>query len=95
MDFMQRFGVPCGVVQSAEDLQRDPQLAHRGHYWTLEHPVMGRRRYDGPAFRLSGTPGELTKAAPCLGENNEYVYREIMGLGEEEFVDLLADGAFE
>jgi benzylsuccinate CoA-transferase BbsF subunit len=56
---------------------------------------MGRRQYDGPAFRLSVTPGELTKAAPCLGEDNEYVYREVMGLGEDEFVELLADGAFE
>jgi benzylsuccinate CoA-transferase BbsF subunit len=93
--FMQGFGVPCGVVQSPEELHRDPQLAHRGRYWTLEHPVMGTRRYDGPAFRLSKTPGELTKAAPCLGEDNEYVYREIMGLSEEEFVELLASGAFE
>ena len=95
MRYLQSFGVPAGVVQSPEDLHRDPQLAHRGHYWKLEHPVMGLRTYDAPAFRLSRTPGELTKAAPCLGESNEYVYRQVMGLGEDEFVELLADGAFE
>jgi crotonobetainyl-CoA:carnitine CoA-transferase CaiB-like acyl-CoA transferase len=95
MDLMQGFGVPCGVVQSPEDLHNDPQLAHRGRYWTLEHPVMGQRRYDGPAFRLSETPAHLSRPAPCLGEHNEYVYREILGLPEEEFVELLVSGAFE
>ena len=40
--------------------------AHRGHYWTLDHPVMGKRTYDGPAFRLSKTPvrADEGRAAP-------------------------------
>ncbi|MCC7363754.1 MAG: CoA transferase [Dehalococcoidia bacterium] len=91
----QKFGVPAGIVQSPEAMHADPQLRHRHHYWTLKHPVMGDRTYDGPAFRLSKTPGRLTKAAPCLGEDNEYVYREVLGLSEEEFIELLADGALE
>lgn len=95
MEWMQSHGVPCGVVQSPEDMHNDPQLAHRKHYWKLEHPVMGLRTYDGPSFRLSKTPSELTKAAPLLGEDNEYVYKELVGLGDEEFIELLADGAFE
>jgi len=95
VELFQSFGVPCGIVQSPEEMHADPQLAHRHHYWTLDHPVMGARTYDAAAFRLSKTPGELTKAAPCLGQDNHYVYRELIGLDEEEFVELLADGAFE
>lgn len=95
VQLMQSFGVPCGIVQSPEAMHADPQMAHRGHYWKLQHPVMGLRTYDGPSFRLSKTPGELTKAAPCLGEDNEYVYKDIVGLSDEEFIELLADGAFE
>ena len=95
MYHMQSFGVPCGIVQTPEDVHADPQLKHRGHYWTLDHPVMGARTYDGPSFRLSKTPAVLTKAAPLLGEDNEYVYRDLIGLTEEEFIELLADGAFE
>jgi benzylsuccinate CoA-transferase BbsF subunit len=91
----QSFGVPCGLVKTPEALHADPQLRHRGHYWRLRHTVMGERTYDGPSFRLSRTPGELTKAAPCLGEDNEYVFRDVMGLSEDEFVELLGDGAFE
>ncbi len=95
MHWMQQHGVPCGVVQSAEEMHNDPQLVHRRHYWRLHHPVLGEHTYDGPAFRLSRTPAELTKAAPMLGEDNEYVYRQVLGLAEEEFIDLLVDGAFE
>jgi benzylsuccinate CoA-transferase BbsF subunit len=95
VELFQSFGVPSGIVQSPEAMHADPQLKHRGHYWKLLHPTMGLRAYDGPSFRLSKTPGELTKAAPLLGEDNEYVYRELIGLDEEEYIELLADGAFE
>lgn len=95
VELFQSFGVPCGIVQSAEEMHADPQLAHRGHYWKLEHPYMGLRTYDGPAFRLSRTPTELTKAAPMLGEDNEYVYKELIGISDDEFAELMADGAME
>ncbi len=95
VELFQSFGVPCGIVQSPEEIHADPQLAHRGHFVELEHTCMGLRRYDSPAFRLSGTPAHVHKAAPCLGEDNEYVYKELVGLSDDEFVELLADGAFE
>jgi len=92
---LQEAGVAAGVVETCEDLRHDPQLAHRHHYWDLDHPTMGSCCYDGPSFRLSATPGVLTGAAPVLGADNEYVYREVAGLSEEEFVELLVDGAFD
>ena len=95
MERLQHAGVPAGVVQTPEDLRNDPQLAHRGHYWMLDHPTMGHRAYDGPSFRLSETPAELTKAAPLLGEDNEYVYKEIVGMSDEEYVEHLVSGAFD
>ena len=95
MQRLQDGGVPTGVVQTPEDLRNDPQLAHRGHYWMLDHPTMGHRAYDGPSFRLSETPAELTKAAPLLGEDNEYVYKDVVGMSDEEYVEHLVSGAFD
>ena len=95
MRTLQAAGVPAGVVQTPEDLRNDPQLGHRGHFWMLDHPTMGRRAYDGPSFRLSETPARLHKAAPLLGEDNEYVWKNVAGLGDEEYVELLIDGALE
>ncbi len=97
-DLMQRLqhaGVPAGVVQTPEDLRSDPQLAHRGHFWMLDHPTMGNRAYDGPSFRLSETPAELTKAAPLLGEDNESFYKGVVGMSDEEYIEHLVSGAFD
>ena len=95
MGQLQSAGVPAGVVQTPEDLRNDPQLEHRGHFWMLDHPTMGHRAYDGPSFRLSETPAELTKAAPLLGEDNEYVYKDIVGMSDDEYVEHLVSGAFD
>ncbi|MBI2864241.1 MAG: CoA transferase, partial [Chloroflexi bacterium] len=95
MHMLQKRGVPAGVVQTCEDLHRDPQLAHRRYLRELEHSEIGRHHYEAPAFQLSRTPAELKRAAPCLGQDTEHVCTRILGLSDEEFVDLLAAGVFE
>jgi len=92
MRVMQVAGVPAGVVETAEDLFADPQLKHREHFRFLEHTVIGLHAYNSPAYRLSKTPNRIWKAAPCLGEDNEYVYKQILGLSDDEIAELLIDG---
>ena len=92
---LQAGGVSAGVVQSGQDLIEDSQLKERHHFWYLDHPEMGVCAYDGPPFRLSETPGELNRPAPCLGEHTEYVCTQMLGIPDEEFVGLLAEGVFE
>ncbi|MBI4308136.1 MAG: CoA transferase [Chloroflexi bacterium] len=95
METLQVAGVPAGVVQTAQDLFADPQLRHRGHFTWLEHREMGRCAYDGPAFRLSKTPGAPRMPAPCLGEHNAHVYREVLGYSDEEVAQMVEDGVME
>ena len=95
MEALQKAEVPAGVVQKTSDLFDDPQLTHRKHFWFLEHAAIGVHSYDGPSFRMSKTPGELTMAAPILGQHNEYVYKEILGMSEDEYVELLVEDVFE
>lgn len=92
MTRLQKAGVPAGMVQTAEDLFNDPQLKHRQHFRFLEHKEIGVHAYQSPAYRLSKTPCSITKAAPCLGEDNEYVYKEILGLSDDEIAELLIEG---
>ena len=92
---LQAAGVSAGVVQNCKDILFDPQLQHRRHFWELEHSEIGKHTYDAPGFRLSKTPCELQMPAPCLGEHNEYVYTQILGLSDEEFVQLLGEGVFD
>lgn len=92
MEVLQREGVAAGVVQNAADLFDDPQLRHRKHFQALEHSEIGRHSYEMPAFRLSQTPARLRAAAPCLGQHNEYVCKELLGMSDDELVQLLNDG---
>jgi benzylsuccinate CoA-transferase BbsF subunit len=92
MSLLQNAGVAAGVVESGEDLLRDPQLKHRQHYRVLEHPEIGPHSYNAPAYRLSKTPCELERPAPCLGGHNEYVYKEILGFSGQEIQDMLEAG---
>jgi benzylsuccinate CoA-transferase BbsF subunit len=92
MTILQEAGIPCGAVQTAEDLFDDPQLTEREHFRFLQHQVMGECAYNSPAYRLSKTPNDIKKAGPCLGEDNEYVYTEILGYSYDEIADMLVEG---
>jgi len=95
MSMMQEAGVPAGVLQNAEDLQEhDPQLKHRHLYSRLEHPEVGEYTAPRPVFMLSKSPCEL-KRAPLLGEHNEYAFKQVLGMSDEEIAELVIDGAIE
>ncbi|MDA0366635.1 MAG: CoA transferase, partial [Chloroflexi bacterium] len=92
---LQSAGVPAYGVADARDVQHDPQLAARGHFWEIEHPVIGRATWDAPAYRLSATPAYPQRPAPLLGEHNEQVYRELLGYSADELAELVAAGVLE
>jgi benzylsuccinate CoA-transferase BbsF subunit len=91
---LQQAGVHAHAVNTMTDLFTDPQLAARGHWRRRRHPVIGEHSYCGPVFRLSDTPGDVTSPAPCLGADNDKVFREILGLAEADYAALRAAGAF-
>jgi benzylsuccinate CoA-transferase BbsF subunit len=91
MTRLQNAGVAAGVVQNGRDMFADPQMQARGHYRSLVHAEAGPARYDSPPFILSDTPLEV-RPAPMLGEHNEYVFRELLGLTEDEISEGYAEG---
>jgi crotonobetainyl-CoA:carnitine CoA-transferase CaiB-like acyl-CoA transferase len=92
METMQKAGIPAGPVSNPQALFEDPQLRHRSHFRFLEHKVIGTSAHSSPAYILSETPCRIHKAGPCLGEDNEVVYKEILGYSDEEIAQLLIDG---
>jgi len=96
MSILQEAGVAAGMVRTAKDVvEICPQLKHRHYFWTLNHLEIGEHIYPGENFILSKTPAELKMAAPCLGQHTEYVCKEILGMSEKEYVNLLLDSVFE
>jgi len=94
MSLMQEAGVAAGVVQNAQDLYQDPQMNARGYFWKMEHKEMGEFTHLGQPSILSKTPAEPQRPAPCLGEQAEYVCKELLGMPENDFDKLLLDGVF-
>jgi len=89
---LQEAGVPSGVVQNAEDLARDPQLMARGFFVNLEHPIHGSTTSDTSPLKLNGFTTGDWKTAPLLGEDNRYVYMELLGLKESELSTYVEKG---
>ncbi|MFH2011101.1 MAG: CoA transferase [Pseudomonadota bacterium] len=81
---LQEAGIAAGVVHNAEDLAKDPQLRARGYFMKGEHPVLGTVTSDSFPAKFSESTRIDWKTAPLLGEDNHYVYRDLLGLTEEE-----------
>lgn len=92
---LQAADIPAGVVSTAKDQAEDPQLKAYDFFHELDHPYLGKRNYyHPPGFKLSDTSAELARP-PILGEDNEYVCTKILGMSDEEFVELIVDQVFD
>jgi benzylsuccinate CoA-transferase BbsF subunit len=90
---LQAAGVPAAPVRDVAAAAGDAQLRAWGFGTILEHPVAGPTPYDPPAFRLVRSPACL-RPAPVLGADTELVIRELLGLSDEDWNQLVAAGAF-
>jgi benzylsuccinate CoA-transferase BbsF subunit len=91
MQRLQAAGVEAGVAQSCEDLLRDPQLAHRGHFATLEHRHLGPLDFEHYGLVFSEGARRIATPAPDLGEHNLRVLSEV-GYREDEIRSLAEAG---
>ena len=73
-----------------EDQFADPHLQERGAYVEIEHPHVGIEWLFGMPWLLSDTPGGVRTPAPSLGQHNEYVLCQLLGLSAQELERLQA-----
>jgi benzylsuccinate CoA-transferase BbsF subunit len=89
---LQKEGIPAGVVQNAEDLAKDPQLIAREFFVHLDHSFLGETISDASSIKFKEKSTLNWKAAPLLGEDNRYVYIELLGFTEDEFSSYVEKG---
>jgi crotonobetainyl-CoA:carnitine CoA-transferase CaiB-like acyl-CoA transferase len=93
MHRLQAAGVPAGAVQTAQDTNdHDPQIASRHLFFELDHPVIGEARFEGTPIQFTRTVQENWRSAPLLGEDNEHVFKGLLGLNSAEYDELVAEG---
>jgi crotonobetainyl-CoA:carnitine CoA-transferase CaiB-like acyl-CoA transferase len=81
---LQEANVASGIVQNAEDLAKDPQLRARRFFKEIIHPVLGTTKTDRCPIMFKEYNAGPWKSSPLLGEHNQFVYAELLGLSEEE-----------
>ena len=91
---LQSAGIPANCVEKPSDIYKDPQIEHRHYFTPLQHPFMGNQKYEAQqCFLLSKTPRLLDRPSPCLGEHNEYVFKEFLKMTDDEIADCIVAGA--
>jgi crotonobetainyl-CoA:carnitine CoA-transferase CaiB-like acyl-CoA transferase len=94
---LQQAGVPAGVCQTAGDrCDRDPQLKSLEWLTEVTGTKIGRWPLAEVPIKLSESPayigGRIDRGAPCYGEDNEYVFGELLGMSTSEIKALADDG---
>ena len=86
MEVLQKAGIPAGPVLNARGLLADPHFSARGYFEPVEHPPetgLGNREYISRGWRLSKNDLSITKPAALLGEQNDLVLSQLLGLTQE------------
>jgi crotonobetainyl-CoA:carnitine CoA-transferase CaiB-like acyl-CoA transferase len=90
--FAEKHGFAAARVATARDRYEDPHLRARGAVWDYEDGLYGDMVEQGPAPKLSATPGRIRWAARPVGWHNEHVFRTVLGLSPSEIQALAAQG---
>jgi benzylsuccinate CoA-transferase BbsF subunit len=88
---LQEAGVASAPSLSSEGLFHDPHLKERGIYSQLNHPFMGKDWVIAPPWHLSETPAKITRHSPLLGEHNQEIFIQELGMSDEDVKKLEAE----
>ncbi|MFC1825425.1 CaiB/BaiF CoA transferase family protein [Thermodesulfobacteriota bacterium] len=93
METLQKAGVAAGAVREIRDLvDSDAQMKEYGLYKEADHAELGKRLFEENPFRLSDTPSQIDRGSPLLGEHNDFVCKDVLGLSEEEINQYIIEG---
>ena len=91
MHILQEAGVPAAAVLNAKEIFFDKHVKERGFFEIVNHPEIGKRPTPTMSFKMSKTPGSIRKPTPLLGEDNEYILGELLGMTKAEIEQLTAE----
>src|SRR5262249_21116481 len=92
---LQRAGIDAAPVEDLGDLHDDAQLAHRGHFRTVEPPLLGPHRVETHAIRFCDMEPSMRRPAPRLGEHTDTVLHDLLDMPLDEIARLRAAGVLD
>ncbi len=89
-----KHGVMLYPVMTTSDILENPQLIARGFWEEVEHPELGTTiTYPGAFAGLTEAPLRISRRAPFIGEHNQEIYEQELGISKEKLVRLKQAGA--
>ena len=92
VDILNGNGVPCGPVNTAEDVFNDPHVKARGAIMSVSDPEVGTFGFARTPPHMSSAPELPTEPAPNLGQHTREVMQDILGYGTKDIDKLARDG---
>jgi crotonobetainyl-CoA:carnitine CoA-transferase CaiB-like acyl-CoA transferase len=83
-EYLSENGVPCGPINYIDNVVEDPHIRSRGMFFNLEDEELGTVPQVGSPWKLGQTREKTHKAPPRVGEHDEEVYREWLGMDPED-----------
>jgi formyl-CoA transferase len=93
MEILNKYDIPCGPILSMEEIAADESLRQTGTIVEVDHPGRGSYLTVGNPIKLSDSPTEVVRS-PLLGEHNEEILRDVLGLDEMGIASVVESGAF-
>ena len=84
IDELEKVGIPCGPVNSIDQIANDPHTAARNMIVEVNHPEAGTFKVVNTPFKFSRTPGMVERFSPDLGEHTRDVLKQLLGMTPEE-----------
>ena len=88
-EILQKAGVAAAPFLISKDQYHDPHFRERGIFVDVTHPKSGPEVLYGIPWKLSDTPGKVRSSGPLLGQDNEYVFKELLGVSDDEYNQLV------
>ena len=92
MHTLQQRGIPAGAVMNQADAFADSHIQNRQFFREAYQEDCGTHLYPGPLYKMSATPLGIRRGPVMFGQDNEYVYRELLGYSAEECAAFEAAG---
>ena len=92
MKVLRERGVPAAPVLSGEGIFNDPHHQERGLLEMVDHPSTGPYFLPTISWKMSRSPGSVRWPSPTLGQHNNLMYGELLGLSGKEIAKMEADG---
>jgi len=85
---LERVGIPCGPVNTIDQVASDPQILAREMIIDVQHPDAGKFKVVNTPFKFSRTPYRAERASPDLGEHTEDILGQLLGMTHKEISEL-------